>query len=406
MFNQPTPIVGVSLGTSKVVVAVGQINDSGVLNIIGLGQSLSRGVRKGEVCDLTQAQEALREALAEAEQSANVEISSVYLGVTGGHIKGENNRGVYQVVSDDRNITKEDVEDVAKNARAINLPAGNHLLHDVRQHFSVDGRDGITDPIGMNGGLLQVDVHVVHGNFNRLQNSVKVVKALQLQVEALAFNGFASALALLTKEQKSHGALVIDIGGGTCDYAIFSGDKLRHTGVLALGGDHVTNDIAVALKIPQAQAEELKQDYGSALPDDAEKERTLAIPSDNGLPPKVINLDHLRKVMHLRLDEMLRLIYRDVALHGMLDCLGAGVIICGGGANIPKIRELVGGIFRHIPVAIGDTIAIGGVEFASSKPEFAAAIGLVKFGYVQEKRRAPTTLSKTIFNALNLFKLF
>src|SRR5271170_8206902 len=214
-------IVGLEIGTSKIVAVVGEVNSSGTLNLVGLGQARSRGVRKGEIADAPTVEEDVRNAIVEAEQMADVEIRSVYLGVTGGHIRGFNNRGVHPVVSADREISDDDVQDVIKNAKAINLPAENTVVHAVRQHFLVDGHDGITNPVGMLGARLEVDMHVVHGNTNRLQNSVRLVKGLQLEVEEIVFNGLASSLALLTSEQKELGALVIDIGGGTTDYVVY-----------------------------------------------------------------------------------------------------------------------------------------------------------------------------------------
>src|SRR5579872_5998939 len=192
MFDLSSIIVGLEIGTSKICAVVGELNsDSAGLNIVGLGQAKSRGVRKGEICDAPAVEEDVRNAIVEAEQMADVEIRSVYLGVTGAHIRGFNNRGVHPVVSADREITAEDVQDVIKNAKAINLPTENHVLHAVRQHFHVDGHAGIVNPVGMLGARVEVDVHVVHGNFNRLQNPIRVVKGLQLEVEAIVFNGLA-----------------------------------------------------------------------------------------------------------------------------------------------------------------------------------------------------------------------
>jgi cell division protein FtsA len=218
MFSPSPVIVGLEIGTSKVCAVVGEVNSSGGLNIIGVGQSRSRAVRKGEIADATLAEEDIRNAIVEAEGMSNAEIRSVYLAVTGGHIRGFNNRGVHPVVSADREITEDDVRDVIKNAKAINLPAQNHVLHAIRQHFLVDGQDGILNPVGMLGARVEVDVHVVHGHFNRLQNPIRAVKGLQLEVEAIVFSGLASSLALLTNEQKEVGALVIDLGGGTTEY--------------------------------------------------------------------------------------------------------------------------------------------------------------------------------------------
>ena len=275
MFDDTNIIVGLEIGTSKICAVVGEQNADGTLNIVGLGQSPARGMRKGEIVDAALAEECVRNAIVEAEQMADVEIRSVYLGVTGGHIRGFNNRGVHPVVSADREISDDDVQDVIKNAKAINLPAENTVVHAVRQHFLVDGHDGITNPVGMLGARLEVDMHVVHGNTNRLQNSVRLVKGLQLEVEEIVFNGLASSLALLTSEQKELGALVIDIGGGTTDYVVYADGVIKHTGVLALGGDHVSNDLGYGLKVPLSRAEKLKLEHGSALVDEAMKGRTL-----------------------------------------------------------------------------------------------------------------------------------
>ena len=268
MFDPDSIIVGLEIGTSKICAVVGEVNASGALNIVGLGQARSRGVRKGEIADASTVAEDIRGAIVEAEQMADAEIRSVYLGVTGGHIRGFSNRGVHPVISADREITREDVEDVIKNAKAINLPAENYVLHAIRQHFLVDGQDGIIDPVGMLGARVEVDMHVVHGNFNRLQNPIRVVKGLQLEVEAIVFNGLASALALLSNEQKELGAVVIDIGGGTTEYVVYNGGIVKHTGMIAVGGDHISNDLAYGLRVPLSKAEELKIQHGAAAVQD------------------------------------------------------------------------------------------------------------------------------------------
>src|SRR5271155_2920844 len=296
MFDDSNIIAGLEIGTSKICVVVGEQGADGVPNIIGIGQSRSRGVRKGEIVNPEQVEEDLRAAMFEAEQMADVEIRSVYLGVTGGHIRGFNNRGVHPVVSSDREISEDDLQDVIKNAKAINLPAENHVLHAVRQHFHVDGHDGIKNPVGMLGARVEVEVHVIHGNFNRLQNPIRVVKGLQLEVEAIVFNGLAASLALLTNEQKEMGALVIDIGGGTTNFAVYAGGIIRHTGVLAVGGDHVANGLAYGLKVPLGRAEQLKVEHGSAIADPSVKGHTVTISNHSGLPLKTINLDHLHRI--------------------------------------------------------------------------------------------------------------
>ncbi len=271
MFDNSSIIVGLEAGTSKVCAVVGEVLAEGGLNVVGVGQARSRGVRKGEIADASLAEEDVRHAIVEAEQMADVEIRSVYLGVTGGHLRGFNNRGVHPVVSADREISEDDVQDVIKNAKAINLPAENHVIHAIRQHFLVDGHDGIANPVGMLGARVEVDVHVMHGNFNRLQNAIRTVKGLQLEVDDIVFNGLGSSLALLTNEQKELGSLVIDIGGGTTEYVVYANGIIKHTGVLAVGGDHISNDLAYGLKVPLSRAEKLKIEHGSAVMDEAVK---------------------------------------------------------------------------------------------------------------------------------------
>ena len=386
MFDPSSVIVGLEIGTSKICAVVGEINADGVLSVIGVGQARSRGVRKGEIVDATVASEDIRNAVVEAEQMADVEIRSVYLGVTGGHLRGFNNRGVHPVVSADREITEEDVQDVIKNAKAINLPAENHVVHVIRQHFHVDGQDGIQNPVGMLGAKVEVDVHVVHGNFNRLQNPIRAVKSLQLEVEDIVFNGLASSLALLSNEQKELGALIIDIGGGTTEYVVCSDGIIKHTGVLAVGGDHVSNDLAYGLKVPLGRAEQLKIEHGSALADDSVKGQAINLTNAHGLSERSVNLEHLRRIMSLRLEEIFRLIAQEVGQTGLLDYLRAGVFLSGGGARIPQIQKLAEQSF-NLPVSLGKTSSISGLRSALDQPEFAAAIGLVKFGSFQAKKR-------------------
>ena len=386
MFDTSNVIVGLEIGTSKVCAVVGEVNAEGELNIVGLGQARSRGVRKGEICDAPVAEEDVRNAIVEAEHMADVEIRSVYLGVTGAHVRGCNNRGVHQIVSADREISEEDVQDVVKNAKAINRSPENHVIHAIRQHFLVDGQDGIPNPVGMLGSRVEVDMHVIQGNFNRLQNSVRTVKGLQLEVDEIVFTGLASSLALLTNEQKELGALVIDIGGGTTEYVVYSKGVIKHVGVLAVGGDHVSNDLAYGLKVPLGRAEQLKCEHGCALANRANAGPDITIPNEFGLPQKTVSVENLRRIMALRLEEVFQLIAQDLELAGVLDYLRAGVFICGGGARIPQIAQLAEKVLQ-MPTSIGQTNSISGLKSAQEHPEFAAAIGLVKVGSKQQRKR-------------------
>jgi len=386
MFESSSIIVGLEIGTSKVCAVVGELNANHSLNIIGLGQSKSRGVRKGEISNAAAAAEDIRNAIVEAEQMADVEIRSVFLGVTGAHVSGFHNRGVHTVVSADREITPEDVEDVIKNAKAVNVSADNYIIHAVRQHFLVDGQEGVASPVGMVGSRLEVDMHIIHGVFNRLQNPVRAVKGLQLEVDAIVYNGLASSLAVLSREQKEMGTLVIDMGGGTTDYVVYHGGIIRHTGVLSVGGDHVSNDLAFGLKVPLGRAEELKIKHGSALWNEAENRQTIASHQQRGFPSRSINLGHLRRIMSLRLEETFQLIAEDIAGSGLLNYLSGGIVLCGGGSRIPDITTLTERIFR-VPVSVGRTHSISGLKSALDQPEFSTGIGLVRFGTFQQKKR-------------------
>jgi len=401
MFDDSNIIVGLEIGTSKICVVVGEQSADGTLNIVGLGQARTLGVRKGEIVDAAQAEECVRNAIVEAEQKADVEIRSVYLGVTGGHIRGFNNRGVHPVVSADREISEDDVQDVIKNAKAINLPAENTIIHAVRQHFLVDGHGGVTDPVGMLGARMEVDMHVVHGHTNRLQNSIRLVKGLQLEVEEIVFNGLASSLALLTSEQKELGALVIDIGGGTTDYVVYVDGVIKHTGVLAVGGDHVSNDLGHGLKVQLSRAEKLKIEYGSALVDEAMKGRTATISNEHGLMEKTVNIEHLQRIMSLRLEEIFQIIASDLEQAGLTDYLRAGVFLCGGSARVPQIAKLAEPVLQ-MPVYLGQTNSISGLKSALDQPEFVNAIGLAKFGSLKTRKRVgKPSLAQGIKSTLN-----
>ena len=301
MFEETNIIAGLEIGTSKICIVIGEQKADGSLNIIGVGQALTKGVRKGEIIDPKTVEEDVRIAVAEAEQMANVEIRSVFVAVTGSHIKGFNHRGFHRVLSADYEITPEDVEDVINNAKAINLPMDHTLILDVRQHFMVDGEGGIADPVGMHGARLEVDLHVIHGKTNRLQNVTRLVRGISLQVNDVVFSGLASSLALLTPEQKDLGVLVIDLGAGTTEYAVFSEGILRHSGVLTVGGDHATNDLAYGLKISLHRAEKLKLQHGSALIDETAGEQMVGVTDERGMEIKQVKAVQAVSYTHLTL---------------------------------------------------------------------------------------------------------
>ncbi|MCS7089331.1 MAG: cell division protein FtsA [Verrucomicrobiota bacterium] len=386
MFDATRIVVGLEIGTSKVCAIVGELDEEGQLSIIGLGQSRSSGVRKGEIVDMERAEADIRQAVGEAEQMANVEVQTVYLAVSGGHIRGFDNCGVHTVRDPDGGITEEDVAEVLRNARTLSLPAHEEVIHTVRQHFQVDGRDDVREPVGMLGRRLEARVHVITGELHRLQNSIRAVRSVHLEVEEIVFSGLASALAVLNPEEKRDGVLVIDMGGGTTDYVVFAGGILRHAGVLAVGGDHVTNDLASGLKLSLYRAEQLKVDYGAAFVEDRIRGQTLDLTSDVGLPLRSVNLEHLRRIMHLRLEETFELVRREIEEAGLYDCLRAGVQLCGGCARIPHVAALAEQVFE-LPVSLGRTVGVNGLKSALDQPEFATGIGLLKFAQQQQRIR-------------------
>ena len=386
MFDSGNVVVGLEIGTSKVCAAVGEVNAQGAFTVLGLGQARSRGVRKGEITDIARSSEDVRTALAEAEQMADVEIRGVFLGITGAHVRGFSNRGIHPVVSADRAISDDDVQDAIRNARAVALGSDQVILHTIRQDFVVDNLEGIENPAGMVGERLEARVHVIHGHGHRVENSLRVVRGIQLEAEQVVFNGLASALAVLGREQKELGSLAIDLGAGTTEYALYAGSVLRHSGVLAVGGDHVSNDLAIGLRVPLGRAEQLKLEHGAACVDDACRGVGLTLPSESGTRERVIQLEHLRRIQCLRLEETLELVARDVG--PLLEQARSGVYLSGGGSRTPGIEELAERVFQ-LPVSVARTQDVSGSTAALDQPEFATAIGLARFGALRQRRRPP-----------------
>lgn len=385
MFDSSQVIVGLEIGTSKVCAAVGEVGPNGEVTIEGIGQAKSRGVRKGEVIDAEKAAVDVRHALAEAEDMADVEIQNVFLAVSGTHIRCQNSKGVQPIASADRAITPEDAQLAIRNAKHLSCPTGFEVIDSVRQDFLVDNRP-CENPVGAVGGRVEARVHVIHGNSNLIATATKVVEAAQVKVEKPVFSALASALAVLTPEQKELGAIVIDLGGGTTEYAFFHGGVLRHSGVLAVGGDHVSNDLVSGLRVPLNQAEDLKIKLGSAVVSPSVSGTVHTIPRDNGLPPRGINVEHLHRIMHLRLEETLRIVARELTPHGALAMAGAGVLLCGGGARVAQLETLAEEVFQ-LPVGRGHVQNASGPADVLANPEFATAIGLVRYGAMRAQQR-------------------
>jgi cell division protein FtsA len=376
-------VAGVEIGTSKICVVVGEQKPDGSLNIIGVGQSLSRGVRKGEIINPGEVEQDLREAVARAEQMADREIHRVFVGVSGRHIRGFNNRGFHRVTSPHYEISQADVTEVLNNAQAINLPAENSIIHTIRQDFMVGGEGGVTDPVGMHNAQLEVNLHVIHGKTTRLHDVIRLVESASLVVQGAVFNGLASALALLTHEQKDLGALVIDLGGGTSEYVVYSEGIIRHSGVLAIGGDHITNDLAYGLKISLAQAEKLKREHGSAIIHEPDKDRMIGVTDEQGREVKQVKAGHMQIIISSRLAELFHVIAEELAELDLTKRLRAGVFLCGGGSRLAEMTTLVQTAFQ-MEAALGHANAVSGQARSLDQPEFATAIGIVKYGALKQ----------------------
>src|SRR6201988_1193108 len=323
-------MVGLEIGTSKICVVVGESRSDGTIKILGVGHAPSRGVRKGEIVDFETAMKCVHEAVVDAEQKSDVMIRSVYVSVAGSHLQSFNNRGCVVLPEDRDEIDEQDVEDVKINAREVSIPAQNAFLHSIIQHYHVDGQDGVLNPIGMLGQRLEADFHIIHGVRTRIQNTIRGVKELPLEVEDVVFAPLASAQVVLNQHQKNLGALVIDIGGGTTDYLVYVDGAVKQSGVLAVGGDHITNDISMGLRIPMTRAEKLKTEEGSVTLGNCLPGESITLKDDSGFAGKEVEREILNTIIHLRMREVLELLKRNLNEQSFIDFAGAGIFITGG----------------------------------------------------------------------------
>lgn len=395
-------IVGLEIGTSKICVVVGETRPDGTVKILGVGQAPSRGVRKGEIVDFETAMKCVHEAVVDAEQKSDVMIRSIYVAVAGGHIQGFNNRGCVTLPEDRDEIDDQDVEDVKVNAREVSIPAPNAFLHSIIQHYHVDGQDGVLNPVGMLGQKLEADFHIIHGVRTRIQNTIRCVKELPLEVEDVVFSALASAQVVLTQHQKNLGALVVDIGGGTTDYILYVDGAIKQSGVLAVGGDHITNDISMGLRIPMARAEKLKIEEGSCVLGNCLPGETIILKDDSGFAGKEIERETLNTIIHLRLRETFELLKRTVEEEPFINYVGAGIFITGGCSLLNGIDHLAGEIFE-MPAHVAHAQTTSGLTSAAENPQFATAIGLLKYAQavqVDRPRGGFTRIFGRLFNRM------
>jgi cell division protein FtsA len=395
-------IVGLEIGTSKICVVVGETRPDGTLKILGVGQAPSRGVRKGEIVDFETAMKCVHEAVVDAEQKSDVMIRSVFIAVAGGHIQGFNNRGCVVLPEDRDEIDDQDVEDVKVSAREVSIPAQNAFLHSIIQHYHVDGQDGVLNPVGMLGQKVEADFHIIHGVRTRIQNTIRCVKELPLEVEDVVFSALASAQVVLTQHQKNLGALVVDIGGGTTDYILYVDGAIKQSGVLAVGGDHITNDISMGLRIPMARAEKLKTEEGSCVLGNCLPGETIVLKDDSGFAGKEIERETLNTIIHLRLRETFELLKRTVEEEPFINYVGAGIFITGGCSLLNGIDHLAGEVFE-MPAHVAHAQTTSGLTSAAENPQFATGIGLLKYAQavqVDRPRGGITRMFGRLFNRI------
>src|SRR5881398_4103655 len=379
-------MVGLEIGTSKICVVVGESRTDGTLKILGVGQTPSRGVRKGEIVDFETAMKCVHEAVVDAEQKSDVMIRSVYVAISGGHIQSFNNRGCVLLPEERDEIDDQDVEDVKINAREVSIPAQNAFLHSIIQHYHVDGQDGVLNPVGMLGQKLEADFHIIHGVRTRIQNTIRCVKELPLEVEDVVFNALASAQVVLTQQQKNLGALVIVIGGGTTDFILYVDGAVKQSGTIGIGGDHITNDISMGLRIPMARAEKLKIDEGSVILGNCLPGETVVLKDDSGFAGKEVERETLNTIIHMRVREIFELLKRTLDEESFINYTGAGVFISGGCSLLNGIDNLAEEIFE-MPAHVAHAQTTSGVTAAVENPQFSTAIGLIKYAQAVHAER-------------------
>jgi len=370
-------IIGLDIGTSKVVAIVGDVRSDGGIEIIGIGSHPSRGLKKGVVVNIESTVQSIQRAVEEAELMAGCEIHSVYAGIAGSHIRSLNSHGI--VAIKDKEVTQGDVERVIDAARAVAIPADQKILHILPQEFIIDEQEGIHDPIGMSGVRLEARVHMVTGAVSAAQNIVKCVRRCGLEADDLILEQLASSYAVLSEDEKELGVCLVDIGGGTTDIAVFTGGAIRHTAVIPIAGDQVTNDIAVALRTPTQHAEEIKIKYACALTQLATSDETIEVPSIGERPPRRLSRQTLAEVVEPRYEELMTLIQAELRRSGFEDVIAGGVVLTGGSSKMEGVIDLAEEVF-HMPVRLGVPRYVSGLADVVRNPIYSTGVGLLLFG--------------------------
>ncbi len=379
-------LVGLDIGTSKIVAVVGEIDAEGRIEIVGIGSHPSRGLKKGVVVNIDSTVHSIQRAVEEAELMAGCQINSVFCGIAGSHIRSLNSHGI--VAIKDREVMRGDVERVLDAARAVAIPADQRILHVLPQEYVIDDQEGVREPIGMSGVRLEAKVHLVTGAVNAAQNIIKCVKRCGLQVDDIILEQLASAQSVLTDDEKELGVCVADIGGGTTDIAVFTEGAIRHTAVIPIAGDQVTNDIAVALRTPTQYAEEIKIKYACALRQLTNPDETIEVPGVGDRPPRRLARQTLAEVVEPRYEELLSLVQAELRRSGFEELIAAGVVLTGGSAKMEGVVELAEEVF-HMPVRLGVPQGVTGLADVVRNPIHATGTGLLLYGRANAAQPIP-----------------
>ena len=390
-------IVGLDIGTSKVVAIVGEITDEDGIHIIGLGSHASTGLKKGVVVNIESTVQSIQRAIEEAELMAGCQIHSVYTGIAGSHIKSLNSSGV--VAIRDGEVNAQDIERVIDAARAVAIPADQRILHILPQEFIIDSQEGIREPIGMSGVRLEAKVHMVTGAVSAAQNIIKCVNRCSLDVDDVILEQLASSYAVLTEDEKELGVCLVDIGGGTTDIAIFTEGAIKHTAVIPIAGDQVTNDIAVALRTPSQHAEDLKLKYACALRQLTSLDETIEVQGVGDRPPRRLSRQTLAGVVEPRYEELFNLVQAELRSSGYEEIIAAGIILTGGASKMEGLVELAEEVF-HIPVRLGLPQRVSGLSDVVQNPIYSTGVGLLLYGKQQQKAQNNSSQSAKSFDSL------
>lgn len=377
MSRSENVIVGLDVGTTKICAIMGEINQDQMVDIIGLGTSPSRGLRRGVVVNIDHTVSSIRKAVNDAELMAGCQADTVYAGISGGHIKGINSHGVIAIKN--REVTAVDIDRVIDAARAVAIPADREVIHILPQEFMVDDQEGIKEPIGMAGVRLEARVHIVTGAVSAAQNIVRCTHRSGLRVQDLVLQQIAAAEAVLSPDEKELGVALVDVGGGTTDVAVFVEGAIRHTAVISVGGDQLTNDVAVGLRTPLAEAERIKKRYGCALGSLVNGEETISVPGVGGRGPRVLSRSVLADIVEPRLEEIFGLVRRELEKYNLVSGMASGVVLTGGTVAIEGSCELAEQIF-DAPVRLGYPMGISGLVDVVNSPLYATGVGLVLWG--------------------------